>query len=160
MNIQSMAEVAANLRGYRFNSNTDLPLPNVYWCSVDMPNVGKFHTHLASDHTIAAVKKMANWCAETHLFRPYRSNSQMKVRRLKLGDLIENPEAHRIALDNAIAAGERDIIAALQKLPGWIDSHVRSHSLPQREIRAANDSGDVWERLTLEINSMGLAASA
>lgn len=154
----TMAQVAEALRGARYLSNTDLPLPNVYWCSVDMPEVGQFHTHLASDHTIAAVKKMANWCAENRGFRPYRSNSQLKVRRLKLGDLIENPEAHRIALDNARAAGESDVIAALEKLPAWIAAHVSASSQPQREVRAANDTHAVWERLTLEINSMGLTA--
>lgn len=159
--MKTMAEVAAVLRGARYNVNTDLPLPNVYWCSVDMPGMGQHHTHLASDHTIAAVKKMANFCAAHHGFRPMRSNSQLKVRRLKLGDLIENPESHRIALDNAKAAGESDIITALEKLPAWIEKHVNGlTAAPQREVRAANDShaSAVWERLTLEINSLGLTA--
>lgn len=154
MKTQTMAEVSASLRGCRFMSNTDLPLPNVYWCSVDMPEKGSFHTHLASDHTIAAVKKMANWCAENRGFRPYRSNSQLKVRRLKLGDLIENPEAHQIALDNARAAGESDVIAALEKLPAWIAAHVQALNQPQRVTRAANDTHALWERLTLEVNAL------
>lgn len=162
--MKTMAEVAVELRGARYLANANLPLPNVYWCSVDMPGHGQHHTHLASDHTIAAVKKMANFCAHHHGFRPMRSNSQLKVRRLKLGDLIENPDAHRIALDNARAAGERDIIAALEKLPAWIERHVKGLNQPQLAPHAANDShvdtDAVWERLTLEINGLGLQASA
>ena len=160
MTHQTMAEVAAFLDGVRHRSDTDLPLPNIYWCSVDMPGMGQFHAHLASDHTKAAVHKMANHCAAHYGFRPFRSNSQMKVRRLKLGDLLENPEAHRIALDNARAAGESDIIAALEKLPTWIKHHVLSRSVPSRAVRAANDTDatHVWERLTLEVGALQASA--
>lgn len=160
MKTQTMAEVAELLRAHNYQRDQDLPLPNVYWCSVDMPGFGQFHEHLASDHTTAAVKKMANYCAEHHGFRPYRSNSQMKVRRLKLGDLIEYPDAHRIALANAVAAGESDTVAALLKLPAWIHSHVLNHGRTLRTVQPASAANDAWERLTLEINSMGLAASA
>jgi len=157
MTMQTMAQVAAAVRHSRYSADTDLPLPNIYWCSVDMPDFGTFHTHLASDHTKAAVHKMANWCVENKGFRPYRSNSQLKVRRLKLGDLIENPAAHALALKNAVAAGERDMIDALEKLPAWILAHCGAARVVREAVTVAANH-DVWERLTLEISGLGLVA--
>jgi hypothetical protein len=139
MKTPTMLEVAASLRACQYNPDADLPLPNIYWCSVYMPGIGEFHTHLAGNHTRLAVFKMADWCSLTHGARPYRSNSVMKLRRLKLGDLIENPAAYQTALDNARWAGEGDTVVALEKFPAWMAAHVQGLSVPVRELRAAND---------------------
>lgn len=156
MNPPTMIEVAASLRACHFNPDADLPLPNIYWCSVYMPGVGEFHTHLAGNHTRLAVFKMADWCSLTHGARPYRSNSVMKLRRLKLGDLIENPAAYQTALDNAKWAGEGDVVVALEAFPAWITAHVQGLNPPARQLCAANDSQAFWPRPHPELVTAGL----
>jgi hypothetical protein len=158
MKTPTMTEVAASLRACQFNPDADLPLPNIYWCSVYMPGVGEFHTHLAGAHTRIAVFKMADWCSVTHGARPYRSNSVMKLRRLKLGDLIENPAAYQIAMDNAKWAGEGDTVVALEGLPLWIAAHVQGLNPSVRQLRAANDSEALCQPLSLDLGVVGLSA--
>lgn len=168
MTAQTLSQVAAAIRNNRlsFDFDADLPLPNIYWCSASKPSHGTAHTHLAADHTTAVIQKMANWCAEHRGFRPMRSNSRVRVRRMKLGDLLENPDAHRVALQNAALNGERDIIAALNALPQWIAAQVGLYGsapapvLPKREVRPAVDLEAAWERLTQEIAALGPSAHA
>lgn len=157
MNVLTMATVAAQYANAAYNPDQDLPLPNIYWCTVDMPDHGKHHAHLAADHTKAAVQKMANWCAENKGFRPMRSNSKLKVRRLKLGDLLENPEAYTVALNHARAAGERDIIQGLMTLPAWIAGHLsRTATSTTRQLRPASVTPITTPRMPVDLEAAWL----
>jgi hypothetical protein len=168
MTALTMAAVATQFANARYDYDLDLPLPNIYWCTADMPGHAKRHTHLAADHTIAVVQKMANHCAEHHGFRPMRSNSRLKVRRLKLGDLMENADAYDVALANARAAGERDIVVALLKLPAWIAAHLSGTTTSTtRQLRPATpittprppiDYEAAWNELQAEIAALVPAA--
>lgn len=98
--------------------DTDLPLPNVYFVSVTHALTGQtHHMYIPADFNGAAFKKAQNLCAERHNFRPYRSNSVIKMRRLKLSDYLENPGALPAAAAIAAELGERDMVAALAKRP-------------------------------------------
>lgn len=168
MTALSMAAVAAQFANAPFNPDQDLPvsLPNVYWCTADYPGKGRHHTYLAAGHTKAAVQKMANWCADNKGFRPYRSNSTLKVRRLKLGDLMENPDAFAAALANARESGERDVIAGLLALPQWIVQHLTEAptASPQRvlrpdlPVRPPVDFEAAWTSLQREIAALAPSA--
>lgn len=168
MTTLTMSYVAAQFATVRYDPDHDLPasLPNVYWCTVDYPGKGRHHTHLAAGHTKAAVQKMANWCVEHRGFRPYRSNSTLKVRRLKLGDLMENPTAHVIALDNARQNGESDVVAGLLALPAWIAQHLTAAPTaasqrvlrPDLPERPPVDFEAAWTSLQRDIAALSPAA--
>lgn len=98
--------------------DTDLPLPNIYFVSVTHALTGQtHHMYIPADFNGAAFKKAQNLCADRHHFRPYRSNSVIKMRRLKLSDYLENPGALTAAAEVASELGERDMVAALVKRP-------------------------------------------
>ena len=100
------------------SQDTDLPLPNVYFVSVTHALTGQtHHMYIPADFNGSAFKKAQNLCAERHNFRPYRSNSVIKMRRLKLSDYLENPGALPAAAAVAAELGERDMVAALAKRP-------------------------------------------
>lgn len=102
----------------------DLPTPNLYFSSVYRATAEQYHVYIAADYTGSALQKLHNWCASQHNFRPYRSDSNVKFRRLKLGDLIENPEAYDKALALAKLSGESDIVKRLEQLPHAIAAMV------------------------------------
>lgn len=107
---------------YRFED--DLPKPNIYFTSV-FPFTGEpRHTYIAADFTGAALAKSRTWCKERFNFMPMRSNCNLKFRRMKLGDILENPEAFAKAYDNAKAAGERDIVQRMDEQMTWIVDHL------------------------------------
>lgn len=137
-----------------FDRNADLPQPNIYFASV-YPNDGHaFSGYFAADFTGAAMTKVSHWCVSHHGFRPYRSNSTIKLRRMLLGDLIENPNAYCAALANAKENCESDVVRALRKLPGVIAAMV-GVPLPVLDTKAADD---LWDRLSEEVCAMGLRA--
>jgi hypothetical protein len=74
-----------------------------------------FSTFIAADYSLAAIRKIQRWCVEHHAFRPTRGNSDTKLRRLRLGDYLETPEALKGALLNAQEAHERDTCQALNQ---------------------------------------------
>lgn len=152
MSSKTMLHLAASIRdsGVTFNRNADLPLPNLYYVSV-YPNDGHaYHTYFAADHTSIAMHKTANWCVTQHGFRPYRSNSTIKVRRLLLGDLIENPNSYCAALQHAKESCESDILTALRRLPSKIAAMVGVPS-PVLDTKAADA---LWDRLSAEVSAM------
>lgn len=96
-----MLELSRELR------DKDLPLPNVYMATVT--HQGQMYcTYVAADYSLAAIKKLQRWCVDNHHFRPTRGNSDTKLRRMRLGDYLETPEALQQALINAQEAHERD----------------------------------------------------
>ncbi len=136
--------------GVTYDRRADLPLPNIYFCSV-FPLAGHpVHTYFAADFTQGAINKVINWCVDQHGFRPYRSNSTIKVRRLLLGDLIENPNAYCAALQHAKAHCEADILTALRRLPGAI-ARLVGVPVPVLDVKAADA---LWERLSAEVSAI------
>lgn len=134
----------------RYDPEQDLPTPNVYWCTVDGV-YGTLHAYIAGDHTRPAMHSFQRWCENTHDLWPTRSNSVIKLRRLKLGSLLETPSAFQAALDIARAHGERENVAALELLPSLIArqlgvtvpldadatwSRLCDNTLTQRQLRA------------------------
>lgn len=95
----------------------DLPTPNIYFVTVDHATEGTHHLYVAADFTGSALRKVTNICADKFGFRPYPSNSVIKMRRLKLQDMLETPSALAKAMDTARDLGERDTLAALAKRP-------------------------------------------
>ena len=105
--------------------NENLPLPNIYFCTVQSVfSETPVHIYVAADFVGAALRKVANLCADQHGFRPYRSNSVIKIRRLKLADMLDTPEALGKALDTAHHLGERDTICRLASRPAQIRAAV------------------------------------
>lgn len=126
----------------------DLPLPNVYFVSVQNGLDGQTHSlYVAADFTGAAMKKVQNICAERHNFRPYRSNSVVKMRRLRLRDYLENTGALGAAMLTARELGERDTLAALAKRPQQVRDAVAMQNLLHSEDRAPVDAEAVWAAL-------------
>lgn len=132
----------------RYDPEQDLPTPNVYWCTVSGV-YGTLHAYIAGDHTRLAMQSFQRWCENTHDMWPTKSNSVIKLRRLKLGSLLETPSAFQAALDTARANGERGNVAMLETLPyiiarqlgltvdlaaGW--AKVCESTLAPRQLRA------------------------
>jgi len=136
--------------GVTYDRRADLPTPNIYFVSV-FPLAGHpVHTYFAADFTQGAINKTVNWCVDHHGFRPYRSNSTIKVRRLLLGDIIENPNAYCQALQHAKEACESDILTALRKLPKAIAALVGVPT-PVLDAKAAEV---LWDRLSAEVSAL------
>ena len=102
--------------------NVDLPLPNIYFATVESAVTGQtIHTYIAADFVGAAIAKVGNLCADRHGFRPYRSTATVKLRRLKLQDYLDNPDALRLATFNAAVLGERETCLRLQHRPRQVN---------------------------------------
>lgn len=152
MSSKIMLQLATSIQdsGVTYDRGQSLALPNIYFVSV-YPHVGHpVHTYFAADFTQGAINKTVNWCVDQHGFRPYRSNSTIKVRRLLLGDLIENPNAYCQALKHAKDGCEADVITALRKLPGAIAATV-GVPLPILDAKAADE---LWDRLAAEVSAL------
>ncbi|QYW06454.1 hypothetical protein uan_042 [Pseudomonas phage UAntarctica] len=149
MSSKHMIHLANSIQesGVTYNRNADLPLPNLYFVSVFPLSGHAYHTYFAADFTQGAMQKTINWCVDRHGFRPYRSNSTIKVRRMLLGDIIENPNAYCQALQHAKENCEADILTALRKLPGIIAGMV-GVPLPALDTKAADV---LWDRLSAEV---------
>lgn len=137
-------------RGATYDRNGDLPLPNIYLCTVYPFEGQQVSSYVAADHTRLALHKVCNRMVDSHKFRPMRSNSTIKVRRLLLGDIIENPSAYDQALSAAKAANESDIVATLRRLPQWLSAHIQ---VPQPSL---DDSAlsSLWDNLSRQISDL------
>lgn len=99
---------------------TNLPLPNIYFTSVVPFNGATRHLYVAADFTGAALAKVHVHCIDNFGFRPTRSSSDVKFRRMRLGDVMENPAGYESALNLAKQMGESDLVRKLEALPQWI----------------------------------------
>jgi len=120
-----MCRLSAAIKAQNVDLSADLDLPlsltNIYACSVYRFNgQHPVHTFIGAIHTALAVNKLSDWCETHHNFRPLRSTAKTPVRRLKMSDLIENPGAWDMALQNAKEQGDAGIVYALRQLPQWI----------------------------------------
>lgn len=128
--------------------NANLPLPNIYFCSVYPFHGVPVHAHIAADFTGAALNKLQQWCASEYNFKPYRSTASIKMRRLLLGDILESPETYDRALAYAKLRGEGDIVAKLEQLPVWIAARL---NVPINTRAAAEQ---LTERLGRELRAV------
>lgn len=128
--------------------STDLPLPNIYFASIHNGLTGETHSiYVAADFTGAAFAKVGNLCADRFNFRPYRSNATIKLRRLKLGDMVENPYALTAAVEVAHALGERETVARLQHRPRQVQQALFSLNTDQRTLSHHVDAEAVCKAL-------------
>jgi hypothetical protein len=112
------------------NDSQNLPTPNIYFVSVQNAMDGQTHSlYVAADFTGAALKKVERLCIDRHGFRPVRSNSVVKMRRLKLRDYLENTGALGLAMVTARELGERDTLAELGKRPQQVRDAVAMQNL-------------------------------
>ncbi len=148
MNMHNLASFIIQ-SGIRFDHSADLPRPNIYWCTATTLDGHRFDTYLAADHTKTGVQKFANWCVEQHCFRPTRMNSTIRLRRVLLGDIIQNPEVYEAALKIARANCESDVVADLLALPSWIRSQVGLANAPV----TVSASDALWDSLASELSS-------
>lgn len=131
--------------------NQDLPLPNVYFMTVQH-NGQTYTTYIAADYSGAAVRKLQRLCVDEHGFRPVRANSDTKMRRLKLGDYLECPDAIPAALINAIKSSEYSTIKALENRRCEIDALVMQ--LNDRGVDPHSvDFADVEAQLAAALNA-------
>ena len=93
----------------------DLPLPNVYLATVEAVGQPTRHLYIAADFTGAAIAKLRQHCREEWGFAPYSSNSNIKLRRLKLGHYLQSPQALQEAGELAAKRHERDTVEALHQ---------------------------------------------
>lgn len=150
--LTTMSILAADIKlsGIRFDRAASLPRPNIYWCTAQTRDGHRFDTYLAGDHTKVAARKFQNWCVDHHAFRPTRMNSDLKMRRVLLGDIIESPEVYDIALKNARDACQSDIVAALEALPSYIRSVVGLGNVPLNKCAADR----IWDAMAVQLEEM------
>ena len=130
--------------------NVDLPLPNIYFATVESAVTGQtIHTYIAADFVGAAIAKVGNLCADRHGFRPYRSTATVKLRRLKLQDYLDNPDALRLATFNAAALGERETCLRLQHRPRQVNEALIKVGAKVDHEAVARALGEALRLLTL-----------
>lgn len=95
--------------------NADLPLPNVYFVTVNSMTHGQHHLYIAADYTGAAMKKVQRHCRENLHFAAHRGNCDIKLRRFRLGDYLECPEGLQQAGETAHLAHEWSTVRALSE---------------------------------------------
>lgn len=93
--------------------DADLGLPNVYFVTVQHVTAAPQTLYVAADSSGAAVQKVRRHFREHHALALYRSNSDIKMRRFRLGDYLENPQGLQQAGETAALAHERDTVAKL-----------------------------------------------
>lgn len=135
-------------RNLPFDREASLPRPNVYWGTVRTNDGRTFNDYVAAPHTAPAMNKVLAMATVTLRMRLVKSNNVVMLRRLVLGDLVENPDAFQQALHNAQAVNDADSVRALERLPitlaerlGLIHEHdmpatlTNPCSAPVRELR-------------------------
>lgn len=92
------------------NNTTNLELPNVYRLTIVSPFFSTPHDmYVAADFIGAAVRKAQRECVLQFGFRPMRSNSVIKVQRLRARDYVQHLQGVQDAYELAHRNGESDI---------------------------------------------------
>lgn len=150
MTFTELANLVAE-RGLPYNPTADLPRPNVYWGTVRTNDNREFHDYVAAEHTRPALAQLVTMATVALRRKLVKSNCMIFLRRLTLGDLLDNPGAFEQALTNAQALGDHVTARVLERLPielgeqlGVIHEHegcdvlpllAASHIAPQRVLR-------------------------
>lgn len=119
-------------------NTTNIALPNVYRLTIDSPALGKPHDlYVAADFVGAAIRKAQRECILQFRFRPMRTNSVIKVQRLRARDYVQHLQGVQDAYELAYRNGEKDIT---DKLAGRL-------ALVVRLLDGAIDHDDVWQTI-------------
>ena len=119
-------------------NSTQLNLPNVYWITIVSPFFPAPHDmYVAADFVGAAVRKAQRECVLQFRFRPMRTNSVIKVKRLRARHYFDHLQGVQDAYELAHRNGESDIC---KKLAGRL-------ALVVRLLDGAIDNDDVWKKL-------------
>lgn len=94
--------------------DADLPLPNVYFVTVTHLS-GQHTLYVAADTSGSAVQKVRRHFREHHSLALYRSTSEIRLRRFRVGDYLEHPQGLQDAREVAALANERDTVAKLDR---------------------------------------------
>lgn len=122
----------SNLPASIYDAN--LSLPNVYFVTVSSAITGTTHTlYIAADTSGSAIQKVRRHCRDSFGFMPYRSTSDIRLRRFRLGDYIENPQGLQEAGENADLAHERDTVAALATRQQEVQAVIAELATAQEE---------------------------
>lgn len=128
----------------RYDRDADLPTPNVYWSTVQHFDGRTLNGYVAAAHTLPAMRRVVKDAQETLHVVLTRANSVVRLRRLKLGDLMETPEAFEQALQAARARRESDIVQALEALP----------DLLAKRLGVTVSADDLWAALGRELDQV------
>lgn len=116
MTFTELAHLVA-ARRLPFDPNADLPRPNVYWGTARTSDGRTFNDYVAAEHTRPAMVVFLAMATVSLRMRLVKSNNVVLLRRLNLGDLLDNPEAFERALTNAQAINDHASARALERLP-------------------------------------------
>lgn len=149
-----IAELAASIKDIHSVGEVDLPYPNIYWVSIIRHDVAVLNRHLstyiAGEHTASAKAKIHRWCKENHNFLPLYCDSVLKMRRMRLKDILQRPEIYTLALKHAKEQNEADIVKALEAFPEWIDRYLHADVAPLRP------DASLWQHLGDQMAAAGL----
>lgn len=137
---------AVHARHVRYDRDANLPTPNVYWATAQHCSGALHNAYVAGAHTAPALRKFILEAQDALGVTLRTSNSVMRLRRLKLGDLLEAPETFQSALDAARRRRESDIVQALETLPDRL----------AKQLGLSLDHDDLWGRLCAEVNQVQL----
>lgn len=122
-----------------------IPTPNVYFVTIQSAITGQTHSlYVAADYTGAVMGKLRRLCPELYGFRPYRSNCNIKMRRLRLKDYLETPHSITGAYSVALMLNEPDMAAAMHRRPQEVSDAIMDVA-NQRGVKINYDS--TMERL-------------
>lgn len=118
--------------------DASLPTPNVYFVTVNHALQGVHTLYIAADSAGAAIQKVRVYCRDSLGFMPYRSTSNIRLRRFRLGDYLENPQGLQAAGENAALAHERDTVAALSTRHQEVQALIAELATAQQETADMN----------------------
>lgn len=150
MTFTELANLVAE-RGLPYNPSANLPRPNVYWGTIRTHDNREFNDYVAAEHTKPALAQLVTMGTVALRLKLVKSNCMILLRRLNLGDLLDNPAAFEQALTNAQALGDHATARQLERLPielgeqlGVVHEHEGAtvlpmlsapHIAPQRVLR-------------------------
>lgn len=130
--------------------NADLPTPNVYFVTVQHITAAPETMYVAADTSGQVVQKVRNHFRHEKQLALYRSNSDIKMRRFRLGDYLECPQGLQEAGEVAAMAHERDTVAKLATRQQEVAALVAELTTPQEEERPSVD----WAALEAEMGAL------
>lgn len=150
----AIAKIAEGISDVHGIGRVDLPYPNIYWVTITRNDPAVYprqlNTYIAGEHTASAKAKIHRWCKENHNFLPIYADSVLRMRRMRLKDLLLRPEIYTLALKHAKEQNERDIVKELEALPQWIERYLDS------DKGACMPTAQLWQHLGDELHSAGL----
>jgi len=132
--------------------NIDLPLPNVYYVTVQTAlNDDVHHIYVAADYNGDAIEKIKQLCQLRFGFTPFRSNSSVKMRRFRLQDYLDCPEGLGQAMVSASDLGDQAALTALQQRPAEVRNALLVNALAPRTSLQSIDTANVMAALNLAL---------